>query len=240
MLGCSGAPPPARSIAPSRASPIEQLPKPRSRHPARLVFRWTTPGHLEAELRDHLQIRRGETLRRETLAWEESIARLPDNCASCINYQYTHDWRQAWKVADLQVLVEERTRETGGAHATEQRSVLLWDTRSAEAVEPLELFADPAVLQEQFCDALAQELPTAPCPPIDTPGVAVMPASTGVSAIESVRVEISPGIVASFAVGPVPIEVEVDARLFESTAPAYRDRFAPSELADLETSPQPR
>lgn len=131
---------------------------------------------------------------------------------------------------------------TGGAHPNSGASALVWDREAKRALEPMDFFASPEMLDravaEPYCKALntlreqrrGGEIDSADsifgaCP--DVAELTVLLGSTNGKTFDRIGLIAPPYVAGPYAEGAYEVTVPVTEAMLEAVKPTYRSAFAP-------------
>lgn len=174
------------------------------------------------------------------MAEEDRAAR--EDGTSFHGHYFSKSWGTAGNTPQLLSLVADIGTFTGGAHGNAVFEGLIWDKAARRAIEPSDLFADPAaawrLVQPIYCEALdaqraekrQESLPLqgdgwmVECPPL--PDQVVAPVDVdGDRRFERLRVLLAPYNAGPYAEGSYEVEVPLTAELRALLKPDYRGSF---------------
>jgi hypothetical protein len=182
--------------------------------------------------------------RREELARESVEARrearedgFPYN-----KHSYTAEWRVVADLPDWLSLSSEIATYTGGAHGNYTVESLIWDKENERSIEPTDLFASAAALEEafgdRFCESLDREREErrgggtedssddtfTQCPGIDE--LEILIGSSNGRTFNRLTVYAGPYVAGPYAEGAYEIDLDIDRAILAAVKPEYRDAFS--------------
>ena len=184
--------------------------------------------------------------RREELA-AEAVAAQREARADGFPYnkhRYTAEWKVVTDLPEWLSLSADVATFSGGAHGNYTVESLVWDKEGERSIEPIELFASPAALEQafgdRFCEGLDRERAERRGAPLeegeeesgnsftDCPGVdelEILVGSSNRRTFDRLTVYAGPYVAGPYAEGAYEIELRIDDAILAAVKPEYRAAF---------------
>lgn len=182
--------------------------------------------------------------RREELARESVEARREarDNGFPYNKHSYTAEWKVVAALPDWLSLSVDIATYTGGAHGNYTRESLVWDKEKERSMDGIDLFTNPAALEEaladRFCAALDRERekrrkqpigddpqdPFVQCPGIDE--LEIFVGSSNGRTFNRLTIYAGPYVAGPYVEGAYEVNLPVDAAILAVVKPEFREAFS--------------
>jgi hypothetical protein len=185
-----------------------------------------------------LEQRRGELARESVAARREAREDgFPYN-----KHSYSAEWKVVAELPDWLSLSADVATFSGGAHGNYTVESLVWDKEQEQSLDPVDLFASPAALEEafgdRFCEGLDRERARrrgAPveedaddtfknCPDIDE--LEILVGSSNRRTFDRLTGYAGPYVAGPYAEGAYEVDLNVDRAILAAVKPEYRVAFS--------------
>lgn len=177
--------------------------------------------------------------------WADALADCPGDFVSCRNNYLSLEWQVVADTPRFLSLSSNISTYTGGAHGNYGRGTAIWDRKTGERLETLQIFKSPAALEKTLgrpvCEQLNRErTKRRGAPVVEDPSdwssacvsmvdaVLFLGSSNG-EAFDRIGVYYGPYVAGPYAEGDFEFTMPVTERVLDAVNPGYRGAFRIAE-----------